>query len=259
MKFIGVLALVLAGIAPLAAAVRLCLKDGTYQSAREYKVESDRVRFYSTDREEWEEIPLNLVDLKRTEAEVNSREQRVQQEAREDAAEEKAERQMAHEAALIPGEPGVYRIIAGKVVSVKQAESKVVNNKRRNILKAMSPIPLITGKSTLELDGPHSATIVTDTLPEFYIRLSEDERFGFVRLNDHKGNRIVEKITTVPVSNEVVEEPDTVSIFRKQVGDGSYKIWPEKPLAPGEYAVVEYTEGKLNMQVWDFAVAPGAK
>ncbi len=45
--------------------------------------------------------------------------------------------------------------------------------------------------------------------------------------------------------------------FRKQVGDGLFKIWPEKPIEPGEYAVVEYTEGKVNMQVWDFFVAPG--
>jgi hypothetical protein len=36
--------------------------------------------------------------------------------------------------------------------------------------------------------------------------------------------------------------------------DGLYKIWPKQPLAPGEYAVVEFTEGKLNVQVWDFAV-----
>ena len=33
--------------------------------------------------------------------------------------------------------------------------------------------------------------------------------------------------------------------------------WPQKPLDPGEYAVVEYTKDKINMQVWDFFVAPG--
>ena len=26
-----------------------------------------------------------------------------------------------------------------------------------------------------------------------------------------------------------------------------------KPLDPGEYAVVQYTEGKVDTQVWDFA------
>ena len=51
-----------------------------------------------------------------------------------------------------------------------------------------------------------------------------------------------------------------VEIFRKQLdANGLYKIWPQKPLTPGEYAVVENTPGKLNMQIWDFTWEPGAK
>ncbi len=50
-----------------------------------------------------------------------------------------------------------------------------------------------------------------------------------------------------------------MEIFRQQVDDGLYKIWPTKPIEPGEYAVVEYTEGKVNVQVWDFAYDPNAK
>ena len=33
--------------------------------------------------------------------------------------------------------------------------------------------------------------------PEFYIRLSDDERFGIVRLGEHKRNRVVEKLTII--------------------------------------------------------------
>jgi len=117
----------------------------------------------------------------------------------------------------------------------------------------VSPIPLITDQSTFELDGPHSPNVVSNARPEFYIRLSAEERFGIVRMGEHKGNRVVEKLTIIPVSKEVVEEPDLVEIFRKQVGQDVYRIWPTKPLDRGEYAVVEYTEGKVNMQVWDFA------
>ena len=75
-----------------------------------------------------------------------------------------------------------------------------------------------------------------------------------MKLTPEKGVRVVEKLTMIPVSKEVVEEPIEVEIFRKQLTpDGLYKIWPMQPLTPGEYAVVEYTPGKLNMQVWDFA------
>jgi hypothetical protein len=58
----------------------------------------------------------------------------------------------------------------------------------------------------------------------------------------------------VPVSKEIVEEMDNVEVFKKQLADGLYKIWPTKPLTPGEYAVYEYTEGKGNIQLWDFSV-----
>ena len=53
-----------------AANLKLYLKDGSYHVVREYQVQSDRVHFYSVERSQWEDIPLDLVDLRRTEAEV---------------------------------------------------------------------------------------------------------------------------------------------------------------------------------------------
>jgi len=47
-----------------AATIRLFLKDGTWHNVREYQKLSDRVRYYSTERGEWEEIPLELVSWK---------------------------------------------------------------------------------------------------------------------------------------------------------------------------------------------------
>ena len=32
---------------------------------------------------------------------------------------------------------------------------------------------------------------------------------------------------------------------------------PMEPMEPGEYAWIQYTEGKGNTQVWDFAVTRG--
>lgn len=234
------------------ATVKLFLKDGSYQLAREYKVETDRVRYYSTERGEWEELPRDLVDIQKTESEIKQHEDAIREETKAEAEEEKAERQAAREIALVPQEPGVYLIAGDKVTVMKIAESKVVNKKGRHLLKLASPIPIITDRSTVELDGPHAANEVSDARPEFYIRLSTPERFGIVRMSEHKSNRVVEKLEIIPVTKEVVEQPDLVEIFRKQVGEDVYRIWPTKPLEHGEYAVVEYTEGKTNMQIWDF-------
>ena len=242
--------------------LKLYMKDGSDQLVREYKVENDRVKFYSIDRDEWEEVPFALVDLDKTKAEIKARADTIRADAAAQDSEDKAERAARKEVASVPQEPGVYLIDDQKpppqnLTALKVGESKVVNNKRRSILKAISPVPLVPGKATLELDGPHSSQGTPNRSPEFYIRLSDEERFGIVRLGEHKGNRVVEKLTIEPVIKETTQEPDLVEVFRQQVADGLFKIWPQKPLDPGEYAVVQYSVEKLDMQVWDFFIAPG--
>jgi hypothetical protein len=243
--------------------VKLFMKDGSDQLVREYKIENDRVKFYSLDREEWEEVPLALVDLDKTKAEIKARADTIRADAAAQDSEDKAERAARKEVASVPQEPGVYLIDDRKpapqnLTAMKVGESKVVNDKRRSVLRAITPVPMVPGKATLELDGPHSAQGTANRSPEFYIRLSDEERFGIVRVSQHKGNRVVEKLTIEPMIKETTQEPDLVEVFRQQVADGLFKIWPQKPLDPGEYAVVQYSMEKLDMQVWDFFIAPGA-
>jgi hypothetical protein len=252
------LVLLFAGAA-FGATVRLYLKDGTFHLVREYELQQDRVRYFSTERDEWEEIPLELVDLARTKKEAAAFEESVKADAKAQAEEDAAERTARLEVEKIPVEAGAYCINGDKLEPMKVAESKVVNNKRRNVLKVLSPVPMVPGKSTVELDGETSQTRVKQDRPEFYFRLSAEERFGIVKLTPKKGARVVENVTIIPVSKEMVEEPQLVETFKKQVGELVFKIWPVAALEPGEYALVQYTEGKLNMQVWDFGVGPDSK
>ena len=239
-----------------AANLKLYLKDGGYHVVREYQVQSNNVHFYSVERSQWEDIPLDLVDLKRTEAEVAERRTQSEKDAQAVAEEEKVERDLARDTRRIPQDPGVYWLEGNQAKVIKVAESAVHTNKGRSILKALSPIPIVPGKGTLELTGTHSPNVFTNPEQELYLQLSETERFGIAKLTTKGAVRIVENLTFMPVTKEVVEEPTLVETFQKELADGLYKIWPRQPFEPGEYAVIEYSEGKLNIQIWDFAIQP---
>jgi hypothetical protein len=238
------------------ATIRLYLTDGTYQMAREYQVLQDRVRFYSTERSDWEEIPLELVDLNRTKKEVAAQQEVVENDVKAQAEEDAAERAAREEVARIPAEAGSYFIHGAKLETMKQAESKLVNDKKRTVLRVLSPIPIVPSKGTVELDGPAAALRVPNDRPEFYFRFSAEESFSLVKLTPKKISRVVETVQQIKGLPAVQEDRQEVATFKKQVGDMLFKIWPEKPLEPGEYALIEYTEEKLNLQVWDFGVGP---
>jgi hypothetical protein len=250
---------VFACLAALAANFKLYLKNGSSHIVREYQVEGDRVRYYSVERGEWEEIPLDLVDLKRTEAEVKDRQAVIEKEAKIFTVEEKAERQQAEEVARVPQNPGVYILEGKDLRPLKAAESKALNNKGRSILKILVPIPVVPGETTVEIDGVRASQFVANAAPEFYFRLAYDERSAIFKLTPKKDSRVVQKWTVEPGTKEIFETQEEVPVFRRQLEDGLYKIWPREALTPGEYAVVEYTAGQRNIQVWDFGYYPAAK
>jgi len=237
------------------ATQRLYLKDGDYQLVREYQIQQDRVRYYSTERGDWEEIPLELVDLDRTRKEAAEQQAVIQQDAKVQAEEDAAVRAAREEVERVPVEPGIYYIHGDKLEPVKLAEPKIAKDTKRTVLKILSPLPL-AGKSTIELDGTVSPNKVDGREPQFYFRLSEEERFGIAKLTPKKDSRVVENVSVTTVQKEriVDEQVQIVPTFKKQAADLLYKIWPEKPLDPGEYALIQYTEGKMNPQIWDFSV-----
>lgn len=234
---------------------KLYMKDGNYHRVSEYQIQGDRVRYFSTERTDWEEIPLELIDIKRTENERKSEnEQRAADAAAQDE-EDQAERILAKEISKIPLDPGVYLAEENSIRTLAQADTKFVTDKKRSILKAMSPIPIVNGKATIEVDGDKSKTVIRESRPEFYLRQSSYPKFALVRLEQKNSSRIVEKVVIVPIEKIMLEEQDQVEIFRRQLSEGLFKIWPIDKLPMGDYAVIQFTgNGEANPQVWDFRI-----
>ena len=222
----------------------------------EYEVVEERVRYYSVERRDWEEIPLELVDLDRTRKEVSKREEELAERRRIDAIESAAERQARTELHEVPLEDGVYYRKGDEVLTVQQAEVVLESNKKRTILRVLMPMP-VAGQTIVELEGATSKLQTIDNRPAFYMRLEKISRFGIFRLEQKKDSRVVQYIDIVPQSKEMFEKQEEVEVFRQQFAGQVYKVWPTEDLTAGEYAFVEYTPGEANIRVWDFSVPQG--
>jgi hypothetical protein len=257
-----VLLLLISAALLLADTFKLYLKEGGYHAVREYSVQGERVHYFSTERGEWEDIPADLVDLAKTEKERQSKDAVLSKEAQQDAEEEKAVRAQQREIAAIPMNPGAYFKVGEKVDTLPSAEYQVVTSKKRKALQVLSPIPLIPGKASVVIKGEHSSYSIHDPRPNFFLRLDQEQRFGIITLAPRKGQRVVENISIIPVANVASEERKQMETFEQDLGNGLFRIWPTKDLAPGEYALVEFADkGDINdveLTIWDFAVQSAA-
>jgi hypothetical protein len=253
----AVFLLLVAAITLYSETFKLYLKDGTYQVTREYQVENDRVRYYSTERGEWEEIPKDLIDLAKTERERKAQTDVLVKEAREQDEEDRALRAQQKEIAAIPMNPGAYYKQDQKVAALPSADYQIVTDKKRRALQVLSPVPLVPGKASVVIKGEHAVFQIHEERPNFYVRLAKEERFGIVSLTPKKNVRVVENISIAPVVKVAYEDRKQMDTFEQDLGNGLYKIWPEKSLPPGEYALVEFADSEdkddIELLIWDFA------
>jgi hypothetical protein len=260
------LLVLLGALSAFGATLRLYLKDGSFQIVYEYRVMEDRVQYRSAERVAWEDIPLDFVDLDRTIKEVAEHEKQLAQEAKEDAEEENAIREQKREAASVPADSGTYYVHDAVLDPLKQADVTVVTDKGRAALRTFSsiasvlfghaypPVPLTSGKSTLELEGAAATFRVDGDRPEFYLRLTASDGLAIVKLTPKGNARVVETVMIAGVTSELEEKRVPIPTFTREVGELLFRIWPEQPMPPGEYAVVEFQIGQGTLQVWDFGV-----
>jgi hypothetical protein len=247
---------------------KLILKDGTFQLVREYKVDGDRLRYYSLDSSQWEEMPASYVDwdaTKKVEAEEMQRDAAIAAKARKQEAARQFETldiDASLEAApgifLPPGE-GLFIYSGQTILKLNQAQTDSKVSKGRVLEKVLVPIPVIPTRHNVSIDGEHAAIHTGSAEPEFYMRVA-DGRAPELRLIHTKikgGSRQVEHIDTLMTDN--AETAETVGMQRWQIANGVYRFTLSRALDPGEYVVAESvsTEG-LSLYVWDFGVRGNA-
>lgn len=72
------------------ATQRLYLKDGSFQLVTEYHLQGDHVHYFSAERAAWEDVPMTLVDLPKTQQWNRERDQLVEKQQAARAAEKAA-------------------------------------------------------------------------------------------------------------------------------------------------------------------------
>jgi hypothetical protein len=260
---------------------KLMLKDGTFQLVRSYERNGERVRYFSLERGAWEEIPAAMVDWdatakteKATAAADDALAAKVhkQEEAQriETTLDVDASLQVGGGVFLPPGE-GMFAVEGKSVIPIPQVGSAVKNDRKNQIKRVLSPLPIIPAKQNIELEGKRATLRINSSNPEFYLRelLTDDEQeSGLERTSRQsttgpdvellratvKGNkRIIESVKTM-MGQEITRENKTISIQQWEVAKRVYRYTLSEPLPPGEYALAEVLPGGLNLFVWDFGV-----
>lgn len=261
---------------------RLILKDGSFQPATKWEVKGDRVRYYSAERFEWEELPNSIVDWPATEKWNKEREAgALSPETRELSAEIETERK-AQEAQSPTVAPGVRLPANGGVfllddfhgqkqlVELVQNGGRVNKDTGKNILRAAIN-PIASVRQTIEIQGTRASVQAHENRPTIFVDVDADNdpnagqtpvnaahRFRLARLQIKKDMRVVGNLK-IALTGRVSQQETFVDAVAQSYSGEWVKVTPAADLQPGEYALVEMLgEKQINLYVWDFGVDPKA-
>jgi hypothetical protein len=260
---------------------KLVLKDGTFQMAREYQRSGERVRYFSAERGDWEEIPAAMVDWDATakaEAAATKDEDAFLKTVHHEQAELTAEMPRDVDASL-PVAPGIFLppgegmfVVEGKSVTpLNQVSADIRNDRKQRLKQVLSPVPIIPSKRNIEIPGAQAARRINSERPEFYLRepapdpdavstIRKSSRPGekgpeieLVRLTVKGGKRQIESIRSM-FGQDISEDRNSVSMQRWDVAKDVYRFTLSQELSGGEYAFAEILPDGVNLYVWDFGV-----
>jgi len=259
---------------------RLILKDGSDEWIHQYSIQDGRVRYFSTERSAWEELPDSLVDWPATEkhAKQESEDSSIRRKALLDrAAQERAADESRYPTVApglrLPAPAGVFLLDEYKAQSelseLAQNGADLKKNLGSNILRGVLN-PVSGSRQTIELSGAHARIQSHVLTPVIYFSVNpKDPSAGYnsetakdhlriVQCREKNGKRVVIAFDTA-VTGKVKQQTQNIEARIAPVSNYWVKIIPSTPLQPGEYALVETGEKEsINEFVWDFGVNPAA-
>lgn len=259
-------------ITPLQAQQKLIFKDGSVEKVERYDVKGNRVRFKSTERNEWEEVPVELVDLVAT-RQRNEKEADELAHAPRGSLGKPGERpEKDAPPALKPSEPvqvspgvklpeayGIYAWDGAKLVPLSEAGTRKRTDRKNAIINMVAPAPILKQKVSIQLEGATSTTKLRTASPVFYVHLPEERggQISLFRMMVTKSARILKEVSHSQITGSDSEKSQEY-IFTPalRLSENVYKIFPTKPLPEGEYCLLELTpqQNQLETTVWDFSI-----
>ena len=268
-------------VTAVAAAKKLMLKDGGYQLVREYQRKDDRVRYFSAERGDWEEIPAAMVDWDATakaEAATAASANALLKQVHHEQEERQVEAPKDVDASLpiapgifLPGGEGMFVLEGKSVTPLDQAGAEIHADKKQTLKQILSPVPIVPSKKNIELPGAKATRRINAERPEFYLREPPPDpdrvspiltsgqpgetgpEVALVKLTVKGGKRQIESIRSM-FGQQVPGELNAVSIQRWDVAKDVYRFTLGQELQPGEYAFTQILEDGINLYVWDFGV-----
>jgi hypothetical protein len=275
------------GVPVLPRGNKLVLKDGTFQIVREYQRNGDRVRYFSIERGDWEEIPTSLVDWDATAKAASDEAKSSAEEVEKIHKQEEAKRMdnvtdidaslQVGGGVFLPEGEGMFVLEGRSVRVLDQAGTRTKSSLLRTAGQVM--VPIVPGKKTIILPAAHSTVRLRTNTPEFFLReppfdpevpsqIQRSSRPGesgpeveLIRVKVGRNSREIESIGTL-FGEEMSVNKNAVSIQQWDVAKNVYRFTLSEPLTPGEYVLAEILPDGLNLFVWDFgvdAVAPAEK
>jgi hypothetical protein len=244
---------------------KLVLKDGSFQLVREYEIQGDRVRYYSIDQRDWEEMPASLVDwdaTKKLSAEEAQRKAALiaklhaAEVARSaDAMDVDASIEIAPKVFLPPGD-GLFEFDGKTIYPLTQAEADMKFSKTQMLKQVLVPVPIVPTRHTISLKGNRAKFRLKSTQTEFYMRTADgrEPQLDLIRAKVHGDKRDLENLDEL-FKETAATGKISIPIQRWEIAHGVYRFTLGTNLEPGEYAMAEIVQGgATSLYFWDFGV-----